>query len=152
LLGETCLQREAENLTNTNTITHTDEFKNDITSGCRKSNALLLGKSIFDKLAETTGFAADISRSLVETHVCDGGSFHVAKETTPQRIVMALNIDESSVHLAMRKTTNDTGYYAMTYEEFSGLLELLAHNVSKDRARELFDMAIRIEEKQRRFV
>lgn len=65
---------------------------------------------------------------------------------------MALNIDESSVHLAMRKTTNDTGYYAMTYEEFSGLLELLAHNVSKDRARELFDMAIRIEEKQRRFV
>lgn len=139
-------------MTNTNTITHTDEFKNDITSGCRKSNALLIGKSIFDKLAEVTGFDAGISRSLVETRVYGGRTFHVAQETMSQRIVMALNIDGDSVHIAMSKTTEDTKFYAMTFEEFSSLLGLLIHNISKDQARELFDMAVRIETKQRKYI
>ncbi|MEH7463851.1 hypothetical protein V7166_17705 [Bacillus thuringiensis] len=131
--------------------THTDDLKNDITGECSKSNALLLGKSIFDKLAETTGFDADISRKLVETHVYGDRSFHVAKETTPQSIIMALNIDESGVNLAMGKVKKDTKYYAMTFAEFSGLLRLLSRNISEDQARELFNMAVRIETKQRRF-
>ncbi|OFD54017.1 hypothetical protein BWGOE4_45060 [Bacillus mycoides] len=139
-------------MTSTNTITHTDELKNDITSECSKSNALLLGKAIFDKLAEVTGFDAGISRSLVETRVYGGRSFHVAQETMPQRIVMALNIEEDSVHIAMGKTTEDTKFYAMTFEEFSSLLGLLSHNIPKNQARELFDMAVRIETKQRNYI
>ncbi|PEU93477.1 hypothetical protein CN415_12600 [Bacillus cereus] len=130
--------------------TYTDEFKNEVTNECSESNALLLGTHILDKLAEITGFDADISRSLVETHVYGDRSFRVAKETTQQRIVMALNIDESGVSLAMDKVKKDTKYYAMTFAEFSGLLRLLSRNISEDQARELFEMAVRIEKKQRR--
>jgi|GEM_PF-6522422 len=126
--------------------TYTDEVTNEHS----ESNALLLGTHIFDKLAEITGFDADISRSLVETHVYGDRSFRVAKETTQQRIVMALNIDESGVSLAMGKVKKDTKYYAMTFAEFSGLLRLLSRNISEDQARELFEMAVRIEAKQRR--
>lgn len=139
-------------MTSTNTIAHTEDLKDDITSECSKSNALLIGKSIFDKLAEVTGFDAGISRSLVETRVYGDRNFHVEQETMPQRIVMALNIDGDSVHIAMSKTAGGTKCYAMTSEGFSGLLGLLIHNISKDQACELFDMAVRIETKQRNYI
>ncbi|MFA2830011.1 hypothetical protein AB1I80_06645 [Bacillus paranthracis] len=50
-----------------------------------------------------------------------------------------------------RDPEKDTKYCAMTVAEFNGLLRLLSRNISEDQTRELFEMAVRIETKQRRF-
>ncbi|HFK1432893.1 TPA: hypothetical protein ACGXNJ_002949 [Bacillus cereus] len=114
------------------------------------ANALLLGKATFDKLEAATGFDAELSASLVHTEVYRGRTLHVS--TDKSCIAMALNISNDGVHLELGKETKDTKFYAMNYKEFVGLLEILAPNVSGDRAGELFNMAIRIEERQRQFM
>lgn len=113
------------------------------------STALVLGKSTFDKLSKATGFDAETAASLVETLTYRGRTFYVSTDTS--HIVMALNVTDDGVCLELGKETKDTRYYAMSCGEFIGLLKLLKPRVSKDHARELFTMALQIEENERTY-